>query len=73
MEPGELELRKAFEEVTTKNVRTVIEYTTSTRTLVRELEEKLELANKKIMQYEERFQTIQSQMAIVQAKLYKYE
>ena len=73
MEPGELELRKAFEEVTTKNVRTVIEYTTSTRTLVRELEEKLKLANKKIMQYEEKFQTIQSQMAIVQAKLYKYE
>jgi hypothetical protein len=40
MEAGETELRKVFEEVTTKNVKTVLEYCKETRNLLRKLEEK---------------------------------
>ena len=41
METGELELRKAFEEVTTKNVKTVVDYSTQTRDLVRDLQDEV--------------------------------
>jgi hypothetical protein len=41
MEAGEKEMRKAFEEVTTRNVQAAINYSTETRKIVRELEKKV--------------------------------
>lgn len=41
MEAGEIELRKAFEDTTTNNVKAVLNYCTETRKLVRELEQKV--------------------------------
>ena len=42
MEPGERELRKAFEEVTTNNVKSIVSYTTKTRDMARDLEKRVE-------------------------------
>ena len=39
MEPGEFEFRKAFEETTIRNMRTIVEFSQDTRKLVRELQE----------------------------------
>jgi hypothetical protein len=41
MEAGETELRKVFEEVTTGNVKAVLDYCQKTRGLLRALEEKV--------------------------------
>lgn len=70
MEPGEFEMRKVFEETTTKNVKTVIDYTTQTRDLMRELEKTVkELKNMLVMRDKETTQ-FKQQISIIQSKLY---
>lgn len=70
MEAGEKELRKAFEEVTTKNVKTVIEFSQDTRKAIRELEEKVRLLEEKDLDNQKKFKEINNQMRAIQMKLY---
>ena len=71
MEPGELELRKAFEEVTTKNVKAILEYSKTTRAGMRELEEKIVKLEKQVIAQNEIIESIKVQLANVQTKVYR--
>ena len=71
MEPGEKEMRMAFEEVTTKNVKTCVEYTTQTRNLVRELEAKVLALQDHVVQQNALNIDQQQKIVVLQAKLYE--
>ena len=70
MEPGELELRKIFEEVTTKNVQTTINFTQDTRKMVRELQEMVGKLERRIANQDETLQQLRVQLASIQTKVY---
>ena len=67
----EKELRKAFEETTTNNLKATIEYTKTTRKMVREQAELIKSLNQTILNYEERFDLITKQLAAIQMKMYR--
>ena len=70
MEAGEYENRKAFEEVTTRNVRTVIDYSKATRDLVRESDKKVDHVEKLLQEQNKTIAQLRQQLAVVQGKLY---
>ena len=71
MEPGELEHRKAFEETATKNIRTIGDYTTSTRELVRELSDQVKELKNMLVAKNTEFDELRRQLSLVQAEIYK--
>ena len=70
MEAGEKEIKKAFEEVTTRNVLTGIEYTKETRKLFRNLEEKVDRLQNQVVAQGELLNQFRIQLAAVQTKLF---
>jgi hypothetical protein len=70
MESGELEMKQAFEEVTTRNVKTTVEFTQDTRKLFRELEEKVFALQNKVVAQEALLNQFRVQLAGVQTKLF---
>jgi len=70
MEAGEKELRKAFEEVSNKNIRATITHSNETRKLLRAAEERIKLLEEKILQIYERFDVVQKQIVQLQMKSY---
>lgn len=70
MESGEVELRKAFEEVTTNNVKAILGHGNTTRKMVRELLEKFEHQNATIGALNKRIDAQQQQISFLQAKLF---
>lgn len=70
MEAGEFQLRQAFEQVTTKNVQTMIAYSTETRKLVREFEEKITHLTNLMLIQDNTIDELRKQLAIVQGKIY---
>jgi len=67
---GELEHKKAFEETATKNIKTVVDYTTETREVVRELQGRIDHMEKIIQGQNEKIDMFVQQLAVVQGKLY---
>jgi len=65
-----MEMRKAFEEVTTRNVQAAVNFSNETRNIVRQLEQKIlhleELAQSK----DKEIAAMRQQIAIIQGKLY---
>ena len=70
MEAGELEMRKAFEEVTTRNVQAAINYSNETRKIVRQLEEKILHLEALAQAKDQEIAAMRQQIAIIQGKLY---
>lgn len=71
LEPGELELRKAFEDTTTQNVKTIIDYSTQTRDLIRDAEKSiLELKNM-IATRDKDIAELRQQVSLLQSKIYR--
>ncbi len=70
MESGEKELRLAFEEVTTNNVKAVIEYSSETRKLVRDLESKIESLDNLIRNYDTTIDLLKQQIVHLQMKMF---
>ena len=70
MEAGEMEMRLAFEEVTTRNVKAAINYSTETRKIVRELEKKVDHFEKVIVGKDEVINDLRLQIARIQQQLY---
>lgn len=71
MEAGELELRKAFEEVTRKNVSIVIDYSKDTRRLVRELGDQVKNLQNTILSKTSELNLLKTQVAMLQAQMYQ--
>ena len=70
MESGEYENRKAFEEVTTKNVKIAVAFAQETRNLIREHEEKMIKFESIIRQQKLELSQLRNLLAGVQAKLF---
>ncbi|MHA1198088.1 MAG: hypothetical protein ACTSQF_01840 [Candidatus Heimdallarchaeaceae archaeon] len=70
MEAGEFESRQAFEEVTTRNVRTVVDYSTATRDLQRELEEKVVLLEGQLRLQSSTIEDLKKLIANLQVKIF---
>ena len=63
MEPGEFEFRKAFEETTIRNMKTIVEFSQDTRKLVRELQEEVKHLINALQSRETQLQQMQIQIA----------
>lgn len=70
MESGEKELRKAFEEVTTNNVKAAVAYSTETRKLIRTLEQRQNRLEEERKQDKALIESLRKQLANVQTKIY---
>lgn len=70
MEEGELQMRKAFEETTTKNVKMIRDYSTETRNLVRNLEQTVQELKNMIVQRDKETIELRQQVGLLQGKLY---
>ena len=70
MEAGELEMRKAFEEVTTRNVQAAINYSNETRKIVRQLEEKMIHFENLAQAKDKEIGVLRQQISVLQQKLY---
>ncbi len=70
MESGEKELRKAFEDVTTSNVKAVLEYCKETRKLMDILENKVIILNSTIKSQNDIIDMLKTQLAGVQVKVF---
>jgi predicted RNase H-like nuclease (RuvC/YqgF family) len=69
-ESGEKEMKKAFEEVTTRNVKTVIEYSKKTREIVREMELEIKRLGAELSAQKAIIEQFKIQLAGVQTKLF---
>jgi len=70
MEQGELEGRKIFEETTTNNVKTGIDFANDTRRLFLELEDKVTHLSNMVRQQEETINDLRLSLVVIQTKLF---
>ena len=70
MEAGEIEIRKAFEEVSTKNIKAMLEHGNETRRMLRELEEKVSRQDETIRNQNTTIEAIRLQLSQVQGIVY---
>lgn len=70
METGELELRKAFEDATTQNVKMIVEFSQDTRKLTQELKQEVKQLKNLIVSKDTELDMIRKQMANIQQTLY---
>ena len=70
MESGERELRKAFEDVNTRNVKAAIEYSKETRKMIRIMEGKIVILEGMIKGQNAAIEGFKIQLACVQTKLF---
>lgn len=70
MEAGELETRKAFEDVTTRNVRAAVEFSNTTRTLVRTLEDTILIQGELMRQNQSKIEELQLSISNLNMRLY---
>jgi len=70
MESGEKELRKAFEDVTTSNVKAVLDFSQGTRELVRTLEQRMNRLEEERKQDKALIESLRLQIANMQTIIY---
>ena len=70
MESGEREMRKVFEDVTTKNVKATVAHSNETRRLLRELENKVKLLEEQLRQSNERIGELRTFITHLQSKVF---
>ena len=66
METGEKELREAFEQTTTRNVKAVVDHSNETRRLIRQLEENIKRFQNIVLNRERDIELLKKQLANVQ-------
>lgn len=71
MEAGEREMKKAFEDVTTSNVRTMIAYCKETRKLVHIFGEEVQELKRMVATRDSELIELRRQLGILQGKIYK--
>lgn len=70
-EAGDREVMKAFEEVTTRNVRAAVDHGNTTRKLVKELSDRVNVLEAENVQLKQQISNFNLTMANIQARLYK--
>lgn len=71
MEAGERELRKAFEEVTTRNVKAILDHNNETRKMVIELINKINTLEGKVREQDGTISQLRMMLSTIQAKVYQ--
>jgi len=66
----EKELRKAFEDVTTNNVKAILDHGNNTRKFIRNLEDRVAKQEELLRQHDDRFQMMQNQITLLQTKVF---
>jgi septal ring factor EnvC (AmiA/AmiB activator) len=70
MEPGELEYRKVFEEVSIRNIKTISDFTQETRDLIRDYEKRTAKFEEILKQHENEISQLRNQLAAIQGQFY---
>ena len=70
LEPGEFEMRKVFEETSTKNIKTLLDYTTQTREMMRELQDEVKTLKGMLVTRDAESAQLRQQISLVQGILY---
>lgn len=70
METGEKELRKVFEDVTTGNVKAILDFSTITRKIVRDLENRVIQLELKLIEQNNVINELKIQLSAVQMTLF---
>ena len=70
MDETDKDFRKAFEDVTNKNIETVIKFTKETRIMFQEMKEELTVAHNKIKMQNETIEQFRIQLAGLQTKVF---
>lgn len=70
MEAGEKEVKMAFEEVTTRNVRAAVDFSNTTRVIVRDLQSRVETLDRMFIQNTEKMELMQNTISLLQMRLY---
>ena len=70
-ESGEKELRKAFEDVTTRNVQAAISFSNETRNVVRNLEKKIEQLEEQNRIFQKEVQNLRMLLANLQTEVFR--
>jgi hypothetical protein len=63
-------MMQVFEEVTTRNVKAVVQHANLTRDLVKELETKVKSLDGLVRQYDAKIELLQKQIVVLQTKLF---
>lgn len=71
MEAGEKEMRKAFENVTTRNVKAAVAHSNETRKIVRELEDMVHRLEGTLREQDKKIEMYKQQITSLQAKIYR--
>lgn len=71
MSAGDKEVLKALEEVTRRNVNTMIDYSKETRALLRGLQSKIELLENVVREQDKQLLAFRKMLAGVQSKVYQ--
>lgn len=71
MESGEKEVRMAFEEVTTRNVKAAIDFSNETRRMVKDLEIKVKHFEELSIEKDKEIKVMKEQISSLQQKLYR--
>ena len=71
MEAGEKEIRKAFEDVTTNNVKATVTHSNETRRLLRVAEEKVVSLDGLVRQQQQDIAAIRQQLSTIQAIVFR--
>jgi len=70
LEAGELEVKKAFEETTSRNVKACVAHANETRRLLRDIEKKIQDLDNLIRSKDAEIENLKSQISKIQQKLY---
>ena len=70
MEAGEKEMRKAFEEVTTRNVTAAINHANETRKMINDLVKKVDHLEKALIDKDTVINNLRAQISNIQQQLY---
>jgi len=70
MEAGERELRKAFEDVSNRNIKAILEHGNKTRKIVREVEAKVDKLEDTIRNFDDKIKVLEKLLSNIQQKVY---
>lgn len=71
MESGEKELRKVYEEVTTNNVKAILDHGNKTRIMIRNVEKRIDQQGELIRNQQTTINALRQQLSNVQAIVYR--
>lgn len=70
LEPGEVQLRKVFEDTIRNNLNTVIDFSNDTRNQIKESRKEVKALSNMVITQSKTIEQLKKQLAVIQQKLY---